>query len=438
MSWVYPIPGANTSQAYGVENSSYSAGYHTGMDLSVSVGTKVQSVAKGTVVRSGWGGAYGNYIIIRHPNGYFSLYAHLSNLNVQTGDKVGKGTYIGASGNTGNSSGPHLHFEVRDTMQYGSDVDPLEFFGGKRSDTGGSVGPNSTSGGGGMGQKDKLSPSELAEQYGWAASFLNSEPELKKLFAEAVKKGWSPAEFQAKLRDTKWFQQNSETVRQNSMLKETDPATYKDRYQEIRATIKDLAGTAGAILSDKQLDRVAENALMFGWSDSQIQNTMAQYIERVKGSYVGEAGANEDELMSYARQMGVRMDRGQVRQSVEQMAAGNWDMNRAKDYVNRVAMNQFPNLKDEIKAGLTVYELASPYIQSMSGILELNPNDIDLFDPKIRRALAGKGQDGKPEMKTVWEFEENLRRDPRWLKTNNGRETVAAGYKQVLSDFGLE
>jgi hypothetical protein len=62
-----------------------------------------------------------------------------------------------------------------------------------------------------------------------------------------------------------------------------------------------------------------------------------------------------------------------------------------------------------------------------------------LFDPKIRRALSARGKDGgKPEMKTLWEFEENLRKDPRWQATNNGREAITSGFKQVLSDFGFQ
>lgn len=298
-------------------------------------------------------------------------------------------------------------------------------------------GGGNTTGGGTAGKQDNLSPQEMAEQYGWAMSFLKSQPELWDLFQQAVKQDWSPQQFAAKLRDTKWYQKNSETVRQNLLLKETDPATYQDRLQEIRATIRDLAGTSGAQLSDNQLDRVAENALMFGWSDSQIQNTMAQYIERVKGSFVGEAGSAEDELMAYARNMGVKVDGSFIKKSVEQIGAGNWDMNRAKDHISKIAMSQFPTIREDIKAGLTVMDVASSYINSMSSLLELNPADVDLFEPKIRRALAAKGKDGRPEMKTIWEFEQDLRQDPRWQKTSNAQDQVASVARQIASDFGL-
>jgi hypothetical protein len=288
-----------------------------------------------------------------------------------------------------------------------------------------------------MGQKDQLSPEEMAEQYGWAMSFLKSEPELWDLFQKAVQNEWSPQQFAAKLRDTKWYQDNSETARQNLLLKKTDPATYEDRLNEIRATMRDIAGQMGAQMSDKQMQRAAENALMFGWSDAQIQNTLSQYVERVKGSFVGEAGSAEDELLAYARNMGVRLDRQYIRKAVENMAAGNWDINRAKDAILRQSKSMFPTLRDDLDAGMTVMDMAGTYINSMSSLLEINPADIDLFDPKIRKALGAKGKDGKPEMKTIWEFEENLRRDPRWLKTNNARESIMSAGRQVLNDFGL-
>ena len=75
-------------------------------------GTPVFSALAGTVVESGWGGAYGNHLIVKHSNGVKTLYAHLSSASVSTGDKVLRCQRIGAVGTTGNSTGPHLHFEV--------------------------------------------------------------------------------------------------------------------------------------------------------------------------------------------------------------------------------------------------------------------------------------------------------------------------------------
>jgi murein DD-endopeptidase MepM/ murein hydrolase activator NlpD len=103
---------------------SWSSGYHTGLDFAAPVGTPVFSALAGTVVEAGWAGAYGNHLVVKHDNGVKTLYAHLSSAKVEVGDKVLRGEHIGAVGNTGNSTGPHLHFEV---IKAGDPRNPASF-----------------------------------------------------------------------------------------------------------------------------------------------------------------------------------------------------------------------------------------------------------------------------------------------------------------------
>ena len=89
---------------------------HNGIDLASSVGTEIYAAAGGTVIISrtgGWNGGYGNYVVIKHNNGTQTLYAHMLRTAVKAGETVSQGEVIGYLGNTGNSSGPHVHFEVR-------------------------------------------------------------------------------------------------------------------------------------------------------------------------------------------------------------------------------------------------------------------------------------------------------------------------------------
>ncbi|MGW6573069.1 transglycosylase family protein [Streptomyces sp. NPDC054945] len=116
--------------AYRVSGSSWSSGYHTGVDFPVATGTTVKSVGPGAVVSAGWAGAYGYQVVIRHTDGRYSQYAHLSALGVKAGQQVSAGQRIGRSGSTGNTTGPHLHFEMRTGPGYGSDIDPLKYLRG--------------------------------------------------------------------------------------------------------------------------------------------------------------------------------------------------------------------------------------------------------------------------------------------------------------------
>ncbi len=125
-----PVAGAQTGTPYRAAGSGWSSGYHTGVDFPVPTGTTVRAVSGGSVVSAGWAGAYGYQVVLRHDDGRYSQYAHLSALSVSPGRQVNAGQRLGRSGSTGNSTGPHLHFEIRTGPGYGSDIDPLAYLRG--------------------------------------------------------------------------------------------------------------------------------------------------------------------------------------------------------------------------------------------------------------------------------------------------------------------
>ncbi|MGC5395746.1 M23 family metallopeptidase [Streptomyces sp. DT20] len=124
--YVHPVPGNHTT-AYRASGASWSSGSHTGIDFPVSTGTSVKAITSGTVVTAGWGGAYGNEVVIKHADGHYSQYGHMSSLSVSAGQTVTAGQQVGLSGATGNATGPHLHFEIRTGPAYGSDIDPIAY-----------------------------------------------------------------------------------------------------------------------------------------------------------------------------------------------------------------------------------------------------------------------------------------------------------------------
>ncbi|MGW0705489.1 LysM peptidoglycan-binding domain-containing M23 family metallopeptidase [Streptomyces sp. NPDC002643] len=129
--YTLPIQGATVGTAYKTAGSMWSSGYHTGVDFVAPTGTSLKAIGAGTVVSAGWGGAYGNQVVIQLADGYYAQYAHLSSISVSAGQSVSSGQQIGLSGATGNVTGPHLHFEIRTTPNYGSDIDPLAYLRSK-------------------------------------------------------------------------------------------------------------------------------------------------------------------------------------------------------------------------------------------------------------------------------------------------------------------
>ncbi|MET8692173.1 M23 family metallopeptidase [Streptomyces bauhiniae] len=126
-SFVMPITGSYVSTAYQSSSSLWSSGSHTGIDFHAASGTAVHAAGAGTVVSTGWGGAYGNEIVIKMADGMYTQYGHLSSIGVSVGQRVIPGQQIALSGATGNVTGPHLHFEARTGPDYGSDIDPVAY-----------------------------------------------------------------------------------------------------------------------------------------------------------------------------------------------------------------------------------------------------------------------------------------------------------------------
>ncbi|MFF0425170.1 M23 family metallopeptidase [Streptomyces sp. NPDC004520] len=127
--WTAPVSSYVFTGYYG-QPGSWSKGYHTGQDFAVPSGTAVRAVGPGRVVRAGYGRSYGYEVVIRHPDGRYTQYAHLSRIDVSPGQSVSGGQRIARSGATGRVTGPHLHFEARTTPYFGSDIDPLAYLRG--------------------------------------------------------------------------------------------------------------------------------------------------------------------------------------------------------------------------------------------------------------------------------------------------------------------
>lgn len=111
ISLIKPVSGIISSR-FGARSSIRSSA-HTGLDIATSTGTPVSAAASGTVTFSGWKGSYGKLIVVTHSNGVQTYYGHCSQLYASVGQTVSQGQKIAAVGSTGNSTGPHLHFEIR-------------------------------------------------------------------------------------------------------------------------------------------------------------------------------------------------------------------------------------------------------------------------------------------------------------------------------------
>lgn len=285
--------------------------------------------------------------------------------------------------------------------------------------------------------KPKLDYNQLAEQYGFALSFLNSDPTLKALFQEAVKNNWTTQQFQAKLRASPWYQKNSESVRQWQFEKSTNPATYNQKKQALLTQLSQRAAALGAPIAWNTLATIADNALKFNYNDAQINQILGGYVKAINGVYNGQAATDSDSLRQTAWRNGVNLSSNTVQSWAQQIAQGKATVGFFQNYVRNMAKTFAPGYAEQLDSGMDLYDIANPYIQAKASILEMNPADVDLFDPDIRKALSSSTKDGKPSSMSLWQFEQQMRQDPRWLNTKNANDSIMGIGHQVLKDLGF-
>lgn len=277
-----------------------------------------------------------------------------------------------------------------------------------------------------------------AAMFGWSKAVIDSNPELKKLFAQASKENWTADHFVAKVRDTKWFKTHSDTFRQAAILQKADPATYNQRVAQSRSQINAIAAQVGAYIPASIMATISAQAVQFGWTTDQIKQTIAKYVTpQASGAFTGDAGAYQMQYNQLVAQYGANVSTATIAKWVQDSVLGKTTPEVVKKYLTGLTASRFPALAERLAQGETLQQIAEPYVQSYAQTLELNPNAIKLSDAAIQQALAAKDAQGKPTAKTVWQFEQDLRQDPRYMKTQQAQDTAMKMTRQVLSDWGI-
>ena len=188
------------------------------------------------------------------------------------------------------------------------------------------------------------------------------------------------------------------------------------------------------------LDDAAVNKLARDWAAGNFDTTTIKpqiarsgKIDFAKGSAAEQLNILKELAGSY----GMQYDQGWYNTAATNVLTGKDDIETYKQYVKEQAKSKFPTLVAQLDQGFTVRQLASPYIQTMSNILEIDPNTIGLNDVYVNQALTGLNAEGKPSTKPLWQFEQDLRKDPRWNFTKNAQDSLMNTTRKVLQDFGL-
>jgi len=237
------------------------------------------------------------------------------------------------------------------------------------------------------------------------------------------------------LAKTQWFQKHGVQVTQRLGQERSNSGAFKEAVANNLVDIKAQANTAGFDLTDEQAQEIARDSFVFG--NAYNSNKIMERIASTGQLTGGQAMNTADALKAHGANMGVSYDDSWYTDAARSIAQDKSTADDWKRQINDVAKSRYAAFADQIDKGLTVAQAASPYIQSMSQILELPATSIKLTDPSINKALTNLDADSKPALQPIWQFETSLRKDPRWASTKNARDTVDSTARKILSDFGL-
>lgn len=281
----------------------------------------------------------------------------------------------------------------------------------------------------------------LQSEFGLPYQLINAVPELKRLAERMVREEWSAERVKSAIQGTTWWRSNTEQQRQYLIKSVMDPQTVRQDVENAKYKVKALlSGMGYTNVDDSYLDRMAHNMLYQGWDESRIRYDVG--VETTNGGFrgmmeSGEAGDFANKMRTLAYQNGLQLDDEWYTNYYSGILRGTATLEQAARDIRNQAAAKFSGFSEQILAGQNVMDIASPYMQSMGNILEVNSQGLNLFDPTIVEALNYRDDKGGVGSKPLWRFEVDLRKDPRWLATNNAREGMMSVAHKVAQDMGV-
>lgn len=287
-------------------------------------------------------------------------------------------------------------------------------------------------------RQDTLSNEIIGRDYQTASRLLGSDPFISSLFEQAIAERWEPARFEAAIKNSDWYGEvGGEYARKAWFSKTLGGPDWEDQMTQARDAIQRQAAAMGANLADEDIERFAERYLFEGWFNAARQGLMMDALSSKIESDRGGQIAVRDTLATLAMDNGVTVSDQWFDEASQSIARGDSTQADQEMWIREQAAQMHPLYADKIRAGLTVKSLASPYLQRMGEILELNADQIGLDDPYIREALGGVDAEGNPKAISFTDFETKLRNDPRWENTKNGKNTLMNMTTRMMKDWGF-
>lgn len=305
--------------------------------------------------------------------------------------------------------------------------------------------------------KKKYTPQtfeDFYKRYAFVANAIANDPtgELMRYYNEILEYSNShrgqmpPAEWlKEKKAQNGWFQERNSNQAEFDLAM-ADPNLKRDVQTAIQSNkdkILDWAATRGINIPTNRIDELALDATRNKWADDtvQLEKNLSIFLREqlgAGGDVRGTAGDYQTQLMNWSKKNGITLSNAAASQFIERMTMGNQTLEDAKREIRDTYMiGAFPAWEQQIRSGLDPDTIVSPYRQAAAQLLEVGEDDLGWNDQLIQKAMQGVGPDGKPAVVPLWEYEQMVRKDPRWQKTDNAYQTYTNVGQDLLRMFGF-
>lgn len=284
---------------------------------------------------------------------------------------------------------------------------------------------------------DDSTANEIAISWGLAKA-LEDDPiygaEIKEIFRLLNLKDYAGA--RKALENSNFFKNNGATVASRMKLKASQPGAYKDALEKYKMMQKRRLVSLGIKIPESALDGILEKAYDSAFDENQL-DAMISSSGSMLSTMGGATGTGINELKQYAAAFGMSYTQSFWDSYGKDLFEGKTTADDIQAKIRQDAASAYPVYADAINEGKSLDAMMSAYKTSIANILEIDPDTLNFTDKNLRRAAQYVGADGKPALMPIWQFEQELRKDPRWQYTENARNSLDSMSLRVLKDWGL-
>lgn len=285
--------------------------------------------------------------------------------------------------------------------------------------------------------EEKVVTDWITQQYGAYATLLN-RPDVKAVLTRAAREGWTQERIQTEIQRTPWWKTTDAAMRKFDLLEGSDPKEAKTQLDKMSSTIKSMIAQQGVAgqFTEARIAKLARFAVRHGVEADAIPKLVFNEIQYNPTHPVGQIGADMDKFKAQAAQYVLPLSDRAAFDWAKKIATGQATADGFDTYMRDQAKSKYGHLAAELDQGLTVKNLLDPQIQQTAQLLEIDPDQVNLLDPKYSPLVSYADPQGKVRTMSLSESARYVRGMDAYARTDGAKQAAASLTSELMSRFG--